>query len=886
MMKVNNKIRRNFSLKETGFSLLEMLLCLAIFAIIMTIAFTLFHRSKDTMLRGQAKATISEAARSGIDRLSKDLRQMGTNAENNTEGPPLPEGDPIVIQPILCWGGPYQIVFNADLDFHKNVNERLGAINVVDPSVYNFPAAAMTTLYTCTGSGAGRSYGDGNDGAETIRYTLDLPNGDGEVNSYDHESEYWNDPYVNEPENATENPYDYILWKQVCGQDVYGVNQETSLQPIMKHFRGWGGSVDNYPGGTRPEPLFKYWGHFFDDVDDPATIGYDESLITNEQLDLWGDLDNDGLLSQSELKAWEDGIYRQIGIDPATGNNIFPEPKTGPVDSHNQATFDQAADDRNGNGKWDETLDDVLAHVVITVTTEAPVRDKTYINTKFGSNSGYFFQDTQMTTVIYPRNLKAQGRLQFEGQVSPVATKPNPGATLTPTITPPPTITPTPTGSPTSTPTLTSTPTITPIYCVPGEKLVQYTLPLKWPKIIYEYAENISIFELKSTDFRGMHWDVNDVDCSTSEELILTVDSIDREEFIYFNNIVYTGNVEWSCVVSFDQNCSMQAITTDHISGHFLEYFDPDPDFDFDGTHSVPTDFMTLDAPGYYQYSHNGSLQGALIYARMGDLLEIRINAHSNQESRFGGHKQTQGCYFLEKCNAYPPSIAITSPGTWALSGEGIQFRAFGTYQLMDVHFFINGVYSSSDYFGSGTNEYYDELNPHFFPDGEVEFTIMSDIGGCRIHDSHLTTIGPLPTLSPTPAYSPTPSVTPTPACKFGHDDFKMKLGKFNSTRVEIKPKNIFSQDIDLCAINIKDWTTVGPKLIRIDSPKDSPQWTGSLDYPTGEVEFWNFITAEKDKEVKIYLYFDAPIIKNTFITFDIIPCCGDVLNDYTVQMK
>src|SRR4030042_2563593 len=125
---------------KKGFTLVGMLISIAIFMSVMAIVYLIFWKSREKMDRHQMQAETSTNARVAIDNLSMDLLQIGFHCDDNTEGY---LGDTrlsttaIIRQPAFIFGDPWQLVFNADLDSYKPVNEQLGPINAF--SDFSFP---------------------------------------------------------------------------------------------------------------------------------------------------------------------------------------------------------------------------------------------------------------------------------------------------------------------------------------------------------------------------------------------------------------------------------------------------------------------------------------------------------------------------------------------------------------------------------------------------------------------------------------------------------------------------------------------------------------------------------------------------------------------------
>lgn len=222
---------------------------LVVFSVIAVIAVRTLQQGQKVARSASIQGDSQQSARVGVDLITRDLRTLGFGLE-------LAGG-----QRALVYGGPWDLIFNTNVTPAPD-----DLVNPGFPLSMNVAMAPATVagLYTPT-----RSYG----AAETIRYTLDT-NGDGVVDAADN---------GDDPEEATPNPRDFVLRKEVYGEQADGTNG--GLGEPVAVVRG--PQVDQT--NLLPNPLFQYW---IDDDDDDATPEI-----------LHGDADADGVLSQAEIAA-------------------------------------------------------------------------------------------------------------------------------------------------------------------------------------------------------------------------------------------------------------------------------------------------------------------------------------------------------------------------------------------------------------------------------------------------------------------------------------------------------------------------------------------------------------------------------------------------------
>ncbi len=246
---------------ERGFSLAEVTVALGITVILFLAALSMLAMDHRLYNRDDAVLEAAREGRYAVDKLERDLLMLGYQVDVRTVADPGPDGtentdDDLVGQPSIAYAGPYELVFNADIDPTVDaIKDGLTADSV--PTGY-----APVTFHT---------------GAETIRYTLDS-NADGDVDGSDQGDDA--------DEAVIKNDGLFLLLRETYGYN--GTDNQNPSGPVAL-VRG---PVD-YPNGSRALPLFLYWGNFDSDAAE----------------DLWGDdgsgggTAGNGILEAGELSA-------------------------------------------------------------------------------------------------------------------------------------------------------------------------------------------------------------------------------------------------------------------------------------------------------------------------------------------------------------------------------------------------------------------------------------------------------------------------------------------------------------------------------------------------------------------------------------------------------
>ncbi len=238
--------------KRRGFTLVEVMISVAIFAIIASVLFMILIRNQRSARITTNLVEAQQNARVAIDVLARDIRIAGYGVDIQNE------------QPAVQYAGPFEMMFNANMVPYPDTTVPRGNPTAVHWGGGNLPPHSRRTPAA-----------DDTTGAETIVYTLDFTR-DGNINGQDVDASTGN------PQAAeTYNPNDMMLMRHVYGySSTTGDNVVTSDEVAL--IRG------PLPAGQVVEPLFLYWL-------DTNSDGVADSL--------YGDSDNDGELSNSEIAA-------------------------------------------------------------------------------------------------------------------------------------------------------------------------------------------------------------------------------------------------------------------------------------------------------------------------------------------------------------------------------------------------------------------------------------------------------------------------------------------------------------------------------------------------------------------------------------------------------
>jgi prepilin-type N-terminal cleavage/methylation domain-containing protein len=341
---------------QRGFTLVELLVSLAIAAIVVTGMFNLYTNLFKSSVEQDRVLQMQQNARVALDDLERDLRLAGVDVTRD-DGT-LPD------QAVFAYAAPYEVDFNANLD------NSLAGLK---------PTAAPDKVPASLPGGDTPFYDPSSDYplAETIRWTLDA-NDDGTIDAADRQG-------------AT-NPNVYRLTRQVYG---YNAGTGTNGPETARAAEGVRGP-DLYPDGSRPPVLFQYWIKEID-LNDNKAVDPGEDINGSGKIDffLWGDdggtdglgspLANNGVLDPPEIEAL------------MTGNGGGPKVIDGEAAAITAATGDARATALT----FAQVLSEI-ARVTVNVVTEAAEPDPDYVGSPHGAD--YPYREHVVSASASPRN--------------------------------------------------------------------------------------------------------------------------------------------------------------------------------------------------------------------------------------------------------------------------------------------------------------------------------------------------------------------------------------------------------------------------------------------------------------------------------------------------
>lgn len=266
------------SMRERGFTLVELTVTMVAFAAIMIVAFGIMSQLNRAGMGNETLARTQSAARAASDQIEKDLRAAGVGVDFSRG------------QQRFVYADAYQIAFNANL------------LPNVDPDGTAIPSAVRAGSVPAQLAALHTPSQSFNTGAETIVYTLDSGS-DGAVAAED---------AVDDGAEDNDNPRDMMLYRRVFG---WNGNANTMEERQIALVRGPGPNSD----GQVPPPLFSYLIDADDDRLTAPTLHGD----TNGN----GELEAGEIVSLTPLSQAEMARLERITIT-VTGETDRPDAKT------------------------------------------------------------------------------------------------------------------------------------------------------------------------------------------------------------------------------------------------------------------------------------------------------------------------------------------------------------------------------------------------------------------------------------------------------------------------------------------------------------------------------------------------------------------------------
>ncbi len=331
---------------ERGMSLVEVIVSTFLVALLFLAALSMLEIDQRVYLRDDAVLAAAGEAEHALELLERDLLMVGYQVDVRTIADVGADGtvntdDDVVGQAKIVYAAPWELVVNADIadDVEAIID---GVTGDSTPTGY-----APVSFFT---------------GAETIRFTLDS-SGDGTINTSDRGDDV--------EEHTSFNPSLYSVYREVYGGRGGANIVDTTNVGLIR-------GPDAYPNGTRPTPLFQYWGDF---DTDPA-------------LDLWGDTGAGGGVSgNGVLEAGEIAAMTAVTDEDANDNGIL-----------------DTGEDRNGNGSLETRVSELITEIDVRITGETVNPDLKWNDPRLASSTAkYPYRQVSVGTRIRPRNIELPG---------------------------------------------------------------------------------------------------------------------------------------------------------------------------------------------------------------------------------------------------------------------------------------------------------------------------------------------------------------------------------------------------------------------------------------------------------------------------------------------
>jgi prepilin-type N-terminal cleavage/methylation domain-containing protein len=404
---------------QRGFTLIEMLVSLAVTAIIAVLLIqSMVKTAKRTHEEFQERKMLN-AARMALARVVRELEGLGLNTY----------ASPALRQPKLIYAGPFQIVFNADLDADllpnpdpndANNPPRLGPIKVDADDFTEVGDPGGVVLYDPNDSftRGDVSPPDLTAGAETIRIGLDA-NLNGKIEPFnttaenDSEDDFWG---LNDLVRfASANPVDHVLLREVTGYSLPEDDNVRRWELLAVGLRPWLISPDlsvsyGYPSDPdfsdfppfAPPLLFQYWGYF---------CQQDDGSGPKPRECLFQDANDDGRIDIAELTTWS-------ADEVAAGQWSEADPPD-PDPNNPGGVLPGSGGDENADGIQNRSMEEVLTKIVVTINLEAPVPSHAQPNMRrsdvdgdgvlTGTERPYYFKDVTVSQTVVLRNIRLDG---------------------------------------------------------------------------------------------------------------------------------------------------------------------------------------------------------------------------------------------------------------------------------------------------------------------------------------------------------------------------------------------------------------------------------------------------------------------------------------------
>jgi prepilin-type N-terminal cleavage/methylation domain-containing protein len=327
-----------------GFSFVEMLVAIALAAILVLVIYSVFTAYQRTVMYQEDLVEIQQAGRNALSTIRDDLLLVGRGVEDEKG------------QEMILYAAPWEFVFNGD------VTER-GQLAVGETFSFGGPDSPYTGAEFLSD-------------AETVRYYMDVADDAATEKDYSHSQ---HDRILRRKINNAFN--------EVVG---YGIRYDNGVAG------GYNGAVASEPPQQRVIPLFQFWGDFDFNPSTADTLWGDSNGNG-----ILGDLEISSLYTGGFSFSY-DGPSGAVTVTPPLGAIYLIASTSNNEDLDGDGELD-TNEDTNNNGRLDNNvLDSVLHRVELNITTIAQNPDLQYDHPR---DSNYHFRETWVHTAVDPRNL-------------------------------------------------------------------------------------------------------------------------------------------------------------------------------------------------------------------------------------------------------------------------------------------------------------------------------------------------------------------------------------------------------------------------------------------------------------------------------------------------